>query len=84
MLIMPSHSFHWQDTVTNPKAWDYDPDDKNKAIYGPQAVKDEATAKNTYANSVIADAYTMAGTAMSKWPQLIGVQVAPADSRSFL
>lgn len=66
VLIMFTHRFHWQDTVTSPKAFDYDPDDKSKAIYGPQAVKDEATAKNTYANSVIADAYTMVGTAMRK------------------
>ena len=45
---------------------DSDPDDNENFIYGPQAVKDEATSKNTYANSVIADAYTMVATAMSK------------------
>jgi hypothetical protein len=84
MLIMFTYSFHWHKTVTNPKAWDYDPDDKDKMVYGPQAVKDEAKAKNTHANSVIADAYTMAGTAISKFPQLIGVQVTPAHSHSFL
>lgn len=60
------HRFHWRSTVTNPKALDSDPDDDSKAVYGSQAVKDEATAKNTYANSVIADAYTIAGTAMCK------------------
>ena len=45
---------------------DYDPDDHTRLIYGPQDVKDEATTKNTRANYVIADAYTMVGTAMSK------------------
>lgn len=50
--------------MTDPRAKDNDPDDKEKPIYGAPAVKDIAKAKNTYANSVIADAYTMAGTAM--------------------
>ena len=61
--IYLNETFLWKDTVTNPKAYDFDPDDHNKIVYGPQAATDEAASKKTYANSVIADAYTMAASA---------------------
>jgi hypothetical protein len=52
--------------ITNPQALDSDPDDSNQKIYGPSLVKAEAASKNAYATSVIADAYSMTGLAMSK------------------
>lgn len=52
--------------ITNPQARDFDPDDEKNLIYGPSLVKAEAASKNAYATSVIADAYSMTGLAMSK------------------
>jgi hypothetical protein len=53
--------------ITDPQATDSDPDNKDEGVYGPKNVKAKALEKNTYANSVIADAYAVAGLALSKY-----------------
>jgi hypothetical protein len=54
--------------ITDPQALDTDPDDKDEKVYGPSLVQAKAASKNAYATSVIADAYSMTGLAMSKYP----------------
>lgn len=66
ILTSSKNSFHWPWMITNPQAFDYDPDDTNQAVYGPAAVKAEASSKNAYGTSVIADTYSVTGLAMGK------------------
>jgi len=60
-------SFHWPWLITDPQALDSDPDNEKDKVYGPKDVKAKALEKNTYANSVIADAYAVTGLATSKF-----------------